>query len=233
MATTGVFFASRITALIEILERLGEPFERDENVCVSEVDEAKQAAEAARRDVGDTRRQVDELWDSTAEALQNIRRSFWMMSALLAVGVALALALGLRKPRRQIVKAVGQAAERLSQVYVGRRAGRPRRGIAMSGFQPDGQRLNVVLPGRRFARQQQGLTVGRYPGLVDAVLADAHVSRRHLRVRWSGKGFEVEDLNSSNGTIVNGKQLEPFQLHQLGTGDLIRIGRLELQVSMA
>ena len=128
---------------------------------------------------------------------------------------------------------MGYYGERLSQVYYTRRPPRPRRGIAMSGFAPDGQPVKVLLAGRGFARQGYGLTIGRYPGLVDGVLADGHVSRRHLRVRWTGKGFQVEDLNSSNGTIVNGDRLEPFRRRALGPGDLVRIGRLELQVSLA
>ena len=67
---------------------------------------------------------------------------------------------------------------------------------------------------------------------MDTVLADAHISRRHLRIRWGSRGFEVEDLSSSNGTIVNGERLEPFRRRTLGAGDVVRIGRLELLVSM-
>ena len=103
----------------------------------------------------------------------------------------------------------------------------------MSGFTPDGQPVRVLLAGRRFLRQGYGLTIGRYPELVDAVLEDDHVSRRHLRVCWTRKGFEVEDLNSSTGTMVNGRRLVPFQRRAVGPGDLVRIGSIELQVSMA
>ena len=233
MAGQGVLFASHISEVIEILRRLGEAFGSSDTVCVPKDEAAHQKAEEAKKQVDSLQQNVDDATKRLAEALRGRDRRFWLMSAAMALAVAIALAFALRRPRGQIVKAVGHYAERLSRVYQDRRQGRPRRGIAMSGFQPDGQPLNVMLAGRRFSRQAHGLTVGRNPGIVDAVLSDSHVSRRHLRVRWTGKGFEVEDLNSSNGTILNGQRLEPFQPSPLGTGDLIRIGRLELQVSMA
>jgi len=234
MAGQGVFFASRITEAIEILRGLGETVTLSDTACVPTDEAAQQAARNAQEQVEETQEQVEEIQEQgeeTQELVEDLRQSFWMMSALLALAVAIALAFALRKPRGQIVSAVGHAAERLSQVV--QRQGRPRRGIAMSGFLANGQPLNVMLAGRRFSRQGHGLTVGRNPALVDAALSDSHVSRRHLRVRWTGKGFEVEDLNSSNGTILNGRQLVPFEPRPLGTGDVIRIGRLELQVSMA
>ena len=93
--------------------------------------------------------------------------------------------------------------------------------------------MRVRLGARRFARQGHGLAIGRSPALVDAELPDDRVSRRHLRIRWTGDGFEVEDLNSSNGTAVNGELLEPFRPRPLGAGDTVRVGSLELMVSMA
>ena len=233
MAGQGVFFASRITETIEVLRGLGETVTPNDTRCVPADEAAQQAAQDAQQGVDSLQQDLDAKTQVFAEAMRVRDRRFWLISALLALAVAAALAFALRKPRGQIVRAVGYAAERLSQVVQDRRHGRPRRGIAMSGFLASGQPLNVMLAGRHFSRQGHGLTVGRNPALVDAVLSDTHVSRRHLRVRWTGKGFEVEDLNSSNGTILNGRQLAPFEPRPLGTGDLIRIGRLELQVSMA
>ena len=195
--------------------------------------QAEEALQAQQETQAETQRRIDEATGRLADALRGRDRRFWAMTALLALGILIALALGLRKPRERILRLMGHYGERLSQVYYTRRPPRPRRGIAMSGFTPHGQPVKVLLAGRGFARQGYGLTIGRYPGLVNAVLADDHVSRRHLRVRWNGSGFEVEDLNSSNGTIVNGRRLEPFRARALGPGDMVRIGRLDLQVSMA
>ena len=257
----GLYLASRITELIAVLRDRGDPYSVRDTACVAEpgsdaearrqAEEAQQQAEAAGRQAeeagrqaeealqaqqetqAETQRRIDEATGRLVDALRGRDRRFWAMTALLTLGILIALALGLRKPRERILRIMGHYGERLSQVYYTRRPPRPRQGIAMSGFTPDGQPVKVLLAGRGFARQGYGLTIGRYPGLVDAVLADGHVSRRHLRVRWTGKGFQVEDLNSSNGTIVNGDRLEPFRRRALGPGDLVRIGRLELQVSLA
>jgi len=42
----------------------------------------------------------------------------------------------------------------------------------------------------------------------DITLGVAHLSRRHARLILSGEQLEVEDLRSSNGTYVNGKQVQ-------------------------
>ena len=245
-AGAGFYQASRITELIEVLDDHDHPFSVRDTVCVAESGadaEARRQAEEAQRQAEQARRQAEEALvsgqqtraetQSLTEALRGHVRRSWAISALMALGILIALALGLRKPRERILQVMGHYGDKLSQVYHTRRPLRRRRGIAMSGFTPDGQPVRVLLAGRRFLRQGYGLTIGRHPELVDAVLQDDHVSRRHLRVRWTRKGFEVEDLNSSAGTMVNGHRLAPFQRRAVGPGDLVRIGRIELQVSMA
>ena len=260
-AGAGYFLASRITELMRVLGERTDPFASSDIDCIEQTEAdalireqaeaAQQKAEQAAEIAGDTQQQIDATQEQIGQELKGRDTRFWMMSTVMALGLAIAMVFALREPRERIVQAVGHVGERLSQVYRagvkdvghvgerlsqiyrGRRTRGPRRGIAMSGFSPNGQPLKVSLAGRQFARQRHGLTIGRSPGLVDAILSDSHVSRRHLRIRWAGKRFEVEDLNSSNGTIVNGQRLEPFRRYALGTGDVVRIGKLELQVSMA
>ncbi|MFN0277160.1 MAG: protein kinase domain-containing protein [Pyrinomonadaceae bacterium] len=51
------------------------------------------------------------------------------------------------------------------------------------------------------------------------------ISRRHARIWRDGDNFLVEDLGSSNGTvIVPDKRLEPHKPHALINGDKIRLG---------
>jgi hypothetical protein len=54
---------------------------------------------------------------------------------------------------------------------------------------------------------------------------DAMVSRRHSRLRREGSGFCIEDLDSSNGTRVNGMRI---QKHQLRNDDAVICGSLTL-----
>lgn len=57
------------------------------------------------------------------------------------------------------------------------------------------------------------------------------VSRRHAQIyAFNGKLF-IEDLNSSNGTSLNGEELEPNKPHRLRDGDEIMLGRMMVWVN--
>ncbi|MEI2610634.1 MAG: FHA domain-containing protein [Candidatus Promineifilaceae bacterium] len=49
------------------------------------------------------------------------------------------------------------------------------------------------------------------------------VSRQHAQIVSDGKRHYVVDLDSTNGTFLNGQALEPKQRHGLANGDLIQI----------
>jgi len=68
-------------------------------------------------------------------------------------------------------------------------------------------------------------TLGRAVG-ADFIVDAALVSRVHCRVTALPTGeLEVRDLESTNGTFVNGKRVE--QAH-LASGDRLQVGRLQL-----
>jgi hypothetical protein len=74
-------------------------------------------------------------------------------------------------------------------------------------------------------------TEGESEPLVDLTNPDGFamgVSRRHAMVRAAGNGYVIIDLNSSNGTWVDGKILVPTQQYDLPSGGLIQLGRLKL-----
>jgi hypothetical protein len=59
----------------------------------------------------------------------------------------------------------------------------------------------------------------------DVVAADLNVSRRHAEIHVEGGGHWLVDLDSTNGTTVNGKKVKRVQL---AAGDRIGIGSSEL-----
>ncbi len=59
---------------------------------------------------------------------------------------------------------------------------------------------------------------------------DLGVSRLHAEIRLEDEGVHVVDLDSANGTIVNGKRLDPQDPHPLQHGDIIQIGQMRLQL---
>ena len=66
--------------------------------------------------------------------------------------------------------------------------------------------------------------VGRHPS-ADFVLDDQLISRNHFRVRREGGAWVLEDLESTNGTFVNGQKASRQPLID---GDVIRVGSTEL-----
>jgi pSer/pThr/pTyr-binding forkhead associated (FHA) protein len=69
-------------------------------------------------------------------------------------------------------------------------------------------------------------TVGR-ASRADFILDVALVSRVHCRLTAGDDQLEVVDHKSTNGTFVNDKRIEKARL---GTGDRLRVGRVELTV---
>jgi pSer/pThr/pTyr-binding forkhead associated (FHA) protein len=70
------------------------------------------------------------------------------------------------------------------------------------------------------------LTLGRGTA-ADLMIPDEAVSREHASVRIDGGTVVVEDLDSSNGTRVNGELVTQARLSH---GDLLQIGSSELEV---
>ena len=65
--------------------------------------------------------------------------------------------------------------------------------------------------------------LGRHPQSF-LCLPEPHVSRHHARILRRGTTFVIEDLQSSNGVVVQGKRLVPHVPADLHDGDEIRIG---------
>jgi hypothetical protein len=54
------------------------------------------------------------------------------------------------------------------------------------------------------------------------------VSRRHVKIRQAKNGYEIIDLDSTNGTWLNELRLVPNKPYPLTSGAQIRLGRMHL-----
>ncbi|MBI3764504.1 MAG: FHA domain-containing protein [Chloroflexi bacterium] len=74
--------------------------------------------------------------------------------------------------------------------------------------------------GQRWTLAKEVFTLGR-GAECDVVVADRQVSREHARIRRADGAYWVEDLESKNGTHVNGQRITAPQ--RLQDGDVIQI----------
>lgn len=65
--------------------------------------------------------------------------------------------------------------------------------------------------------------IGRAPEN-DIQIDDKYISRKHLKIQKKGGKYFIRDLNTKNGTFVNGKQIRPNDQFELGEGHTIVIG---------
>jgi pSer/pThr/pTyr-binding forkhead associated (FHA) protein len=82
--------------------------------------------------------------------------------------------------------------------------------------------------GLEVALDRDWLVIGR-GRTADLVLAEATISRAHASIGFDGRGFFVQDLGSTNGTLVNGARADRQSLKD---GDELRMGRLVIGVSL-
>jgi pSer/pThr/pTyr-binding forkhead associated (FHA) protein len=63
-------------------------------------------------------------------------------------------------------------------------------------------------------------------------VTDKYVSRRHARIFYRDGSWYIEDLDSSNGTILNGENIKGKGPVKLNDGDELIIGSTIIRVSI-
>ena len=81
--------------------------------------------------------------------------------------------------------------------------------------QLEGEHIGLVV-----SMQGESLRVGRHQDS-ELLLRDSGVSRNHARFLWEGGAYVLEDLDSANGTYVQGERVTR---HQMADGDIVQFG---------
>jgi FHA domain-containing protein len=89
------------------------------------------------------------------------------------------------------------------------------------------ERSAALLPGAEWELDSMQLTIGRGPENDIALGDDEFASARHARVEPRRDGVWVHDLGSTNGTFVNGAQLD--RPRKLARGDVLRVGETDFR----
>ena len=79
---------------------------------------------------------------------------------------------------------------------------------------------------------QSELTVGRDPGN-KVILADPYAAGRHLRLWRQGEQFFLKDLNTTSGTLLDGRPVQREEPVAFTPGEKIMIGTTQLCLEKA
>ena len=79
--------------------------------------------------------------------------------------------------------------------------------------------------------ERRGYVLGRSMSFSDLAINHQRLSRAHVWITQE-KGFVLAaDLNSTNGTFLNGKKLRSFETSVIAPGDELRLADIVLAVS--
>lgn len=86
------------------------------------------------------------------------------------------------------------------------------------------------ITGASLLKASNGLVIGRQPQSANVVLNHPQISRAHVRISLRGQEVLVEDLDSTNGTSVNGVRLSSGEASPIRTGDDLSLGTITFKV---
>lgn len=101
----------------------------------------------------------------------------------------------------------------------------------LSGFDTNGDVVRLSFSDDLDQMQHQGLVVGRDARVCDLHLNDLSVSRSHARIFLDHDEICIEDLDSANGTGVNGRRVKKGTPVNLPSSGTLTFGAVELSIA--
>ena len=196
---------------------------------------AGSSAEEARAQAAEARALVDLLQASALDAekrMEKLQKGLFISAPLILLLIFGAIILALRKPRQILVGATRNLGENLS-----RRISSPSTGKSSK------QDLNITIDydvndqSRQFNsvisnKKSEGLVIGRNTSLSHHAISDPSISKRHFRITYKDKtSVWLEDLNSSNGTVLKGQSIVPFHKEAVKIGSSFIAGGIRFNIS--
>jgi uncharacterized RDD family membrane protein YckC len=99
-----------------------------------------------------------------------------------------------------------------------------------AGFGAEGDLVRITFRSDDIRLSTTGLVVGRSFDNCDLYIKDPSVSRRHARFINSGDKILIEDLGSTNGVSINGRQVKKNSSTEIPTQGDLTIGGVELTI---
>ena len=83
----------------------------------------------------------------------------------------------------------------------------------------------VASVGRQWPIEDTDRIIGRAP-TAHVFVDDRSVSKFHAKIVMAGGDVSVIDLESTNKTVINGRQIQPLMPHKLSNNDQIKVGNI-------
>lgn len=208
----GIFYASHVSTLIRAMTQQGVPFKMTKEECSVQQPTINPKLEI---NVG------------TTNKADNSKLIALVSSAILLAMGALFFSLSKSKTVRE------------SYTQFQRRS-RPVAGADASAFTKVSKSFRFALVGQdsngnpvklSFSEKalQSGVILGRDSAQSDVMVDDPSVSRRHAKLQYDSGRLLIRDMESTNGTWVNGKRLGP-ESATLRVGQSLNLGKVNLRV---
>jgi hypothetical protein len=192
------------------------------DAATARIDAAK--AEAARRKAQAQAKQKQ----ATADCLK--RWSLWggvAAGSILVLIAALAWFLVARSRRRR--NAAEAAADHAHAAAL--RAKTPPDGaydILLEGQSPGGERFAIKIPALALGDTHGGAVIGRNPGDAEFIVNQESISRKQCRLFVKEAQILIEDLCSTNGTLLNGQEVH--EASPVRDRDAVRLGDVSFTI---
>ena len=218
--------------------RLAEAIDAgDENVeaLEAELEEARGNRDAAQRHVEGLEGQVEGL-EGQVEGLES-EVAMWRQNLVVTIVIAVAAVLLLT-----VVAVVLYRRRSLELAHVRQQVGAGQRHASRPGEAGGASGPDYLLTGETGngtpvslkvlgSMVSSSVVIGRSPRNATLLIDDKTLSRAHARLFEGSDGaLHVEDLGTTNGTRVNGRQLQPRRGEPLRRGDTVQLGEVTLRL---
>jgi chromosome segregation ATPase len=213
---------AKLAARIEELEAGSKSHEEEMAVLMAHLTEARRPIEAVQADF---KRATDELAQKVANMEQLSEENRTLRTSLERTR-------GQLEERDLLIRRLERSASNNANVLgrlqtsIERLGGAPPAAVAQSDYVAELVRIDCEQPitfllGRR-------TRIGRAPGC-ELQIDSQSVSRNHAMILKSARELIVEDLNSTNGVLVNGRKVNR---HLLTDGDTLTVGEIQFRCAL-
>ena len=204
----------------------------------TELDAARNEQEAARAAVGTLENELDALEQRIAKEATAGRQR---LIATILIGTVLVLVIAIvafvvsRQRSRQLTLAQMEAVRARQEAAAARTEAREPEptlpDCLLTGETGDGRPIAVKIPGSLLSGD--GAIIGRSPRNSTLLIDDRMLSREHARLFGEEDTLYIEDLDTTNGTKVNGLTLNPRTPVAIFQGDAIELGGVQVELVRA